>query len=282
MSEDATQSGTDAPRVAVIGGGVMGGTIITALRVGGWPADQIVVAERDGGRRDALVETHGVTATESIADAVDGAEAIVIAVKPQDGADALEAIASTYRDGALVLTVAAGLSTSFYEERLPEGAPVVRCMPNTPAIVAQGATAIVAGTYATPAHLGLAGAILRATGLVVALDDEAQMDAVTAVSGSGPAYFYAVVEALADAGARQGLDPVLATQLAAQTFIGAARLLQESGDTPSVLRQRVSSPGGTTIAALEAFGEAGLSDAIAAGAAAAAARSKELGEALGR
>lgn len=279
MSEETTQS-PSAPRIAVIGGGVMGGTIITALRVGGWPSDQIVVAERDSGRRGALVEAQQVQGTQGIAEAVQGAEAIVIAVKPQDAADALEQISPAYKPGALVLTVAAGLSTAFYEQRLPDGAPVVRCMPNTPAIVAHGATAIVAGAHASQEHLALAGAILGATGLVVALDEESQMDAVTAVSGSGPAYFYAVVEALARAGAEQGLDPALATQLATQTFVGAARLLKESGDAPGVLRQRVSSPGGTTIAALEAMSQAGLDDVTDAGARAAAARSQELGAEL--
>ncbi|WP_084039143.1 pyrroline-5-carboxylate reductase [Demequina sp. NBRC 110053] len=280
MSEDAFAE--QSPRVAVIGGGVMGGTIVTALRVGGWPAESIVVAERDAARRDAIAEAHGVVVSESIAEAADGAEAIVVAVKPQDAAAALEDISTTYREGALVLTVAAGLSTTFYEERLPHGAPVVRCMPNTPAIVAHGATAIVAGAGASDGHLALAASILSATGMVVVLDSEDQMDAVTAVSGSGPAYFYAVVEALAAAGVKQGLDSTLATQLAAQTFVGAARLLQESGDSPSVLRQRVSSPGGTTIAALEAMQEAGLPDVIAAGAEAAAARSRELGDELSR
>ena len=279
MSEETTTS--EAPRIAVIGGGVMGGTIITALRVGGWPDDRIVVAEKDRTRRDALAEGHGIRATGSISEASDGAEAIVIAVKPQDAAAAMEEVSHTYKPGALVLTVAAGLPASFYEARLPEGSPVVRCMPNTPSIVAHGATAITAGAHASQEHLALAGAILRATGLVVAVDEEAQLDAVTAVSGSGPAYFYAVVEALADAGAQQGLDRVLATQLAAQTFVGAARLLMESGDTPSTLRKRVSSPGGTTIAALEAMQAAGLADVIKAGADAAAARSKELGEELG-
>lgn len=280
MSDDASTQPTQAPRIAVIGGGVMGGTILTALRVGGWPESRIVVAERDSGRRAALAEAHGVESTDSIADAAAGAEAIVIAVKPQDAADALEQISGAYKPGALVLTVAAGLPTAFYENLLPEGAPVVRCMPNTPAIVAHGATAICAGAHASQEHLALAGAILRATGLVVAVRHEEQIDAVTAVSGSGPAYFYAVVEALAEAGVKQGLDRVLATQLAAQTFVGAARLLKESGDSPSVLRQRVSSPGGTTIAALEAMADAGLADVIATGADAAAARSRELGDEL--
>ncbi|WP_062130998.1 pyrroline-5-carboxylate reductase [Demequina aestuarii] len=280
MSEETTTSTTETPRVAVIGGGVMGGTIITAIRVAGWPVEGITVAEKDRDRAGALEEAHGIRTSQSIAEAVDGAEVIVIAVKPQDADAALAQIAPAYKPGALVVTVAAGLPTSFYERRLPEGAPVVRCMPNTPAIVARGATAIAAGSHASTQHLGITESMLRATGLVVTVAED-DLDAVTAVSGSGPAYFYAVVEALTEAGVAHGLDRTLATQLAAQTFVGAAQLLMESGDAPQTLRRRVSSPGGTTIAALNAMEHAGLQGVVSAGANAAAARSKELAQELG-
>lgn len=274
------QSAAESPNVAVIGGGVMGGTIITAIRVAGWPVDGITVAEKDADRAGALQEAHGIRAAATIGEAVEDADVIVIAVKPQDAESALTQIAPAYKPGALVVTVAAGLTAEFYERRLPDGAPVVRCMPNTPAIVARGATAIAAGTHASSQHLGLAEAMLRATGLVVTVDEE-DLDAVTAVSGSGPAYFYAMVEALTEAGVAHGLDRTLATQLAAQTFVGAAQLLMESGDTPQTLRRRVSSPGGTTIAALDAMEHAGLQGVVSAGANAAAARSKELARELG-
>ncbi|MCJ7827026.1 MAG: pyrroline-5-carboxylate reductase, partial [Demequinaceae bacterium] len=155
------------------------------------------------------------------------------------------------------------------------GTPVIRAMPNTPAIVAQGATAIAGGKHAREEDFGTVQSLLRATGLVIKVPEDA-LDAVTAVSGSGPAYFYAVVEALTEAGVAQGLDRILATQLAAQTFVGAARLLIESGDTPQSLRRRVSSPGGTTNAALEAMSHAGLQDVISAGAKAAVARAHEM------
>lgn len=280
MTDSTQESGTESPRVAVIGGGVMGGTIITAVRVAGWPVDGIAVAEQDPDRAAALHETHGIEATGSIAQAVEGAEVIVVAVKPQDAAAALTEIATAYKPGAIILTVVAGLAASFYEKYLPEGSPVIRCMPNTPAIVARGATAIAAGSYANDQHMGVAEAMLRATGLVVVVDED-QLDAVTAVSGSGPAYFYAMVEALTEAGVAQGLDRDMSTQLAAQTFVGAAQLLMESGDTPQTLRRRVSSPGGTTIAALDAMEAAGLQGVVSAGANAAAVRSKELGEELG-
>lgn len=268
------------PSVTVVGGGVMGGTIVSALRVAGWPPDRIVIAEKDAVRGDALHKGHGVAVIPQIPKAVRAADVVVIAVKPQDAAEAVAEIAGAIADGAMVLTVAAGLPSSFYEKILPEGTPVVRAMPNTPSIVAQGATAVAGGKHAEGRHIALVGAMLRATGVVVKVD-EADLDAVTAVSGSGPAYFYAVVEALIDAGVELGLDRLMATQLAAQTFVGAARLLTETGETPQALRAKVSSPGGTTIAALDAMSKAGLPGVIAAGAKAAAARSREMAAELG-
>lgn len=259
----------------------MGGTILTALRVMGWAPDRVTVAERNGARAEALRETAGVAVLSGVAEAVAEADVVVIAVKPQDAAETLIEISAALKPSALVLTVAAGLKTAFYEERLPEGTPVVRAMPNTPAIVAHGATALTKGTHATDQHLALVTAMLRATGLVVKVEEE-QLEAVTAVSGSGPAYFYAMVEALTEAGVAQGLDRLLATQLAAQTFVGAAKLLQDSGDTPQTLRKKVSSPGGVTLAALEAMSSAGLQDVISAGARAAVARSLEMGEELSK
>lgn len=280
MSEDTPQTMTEAPRVAILGGGVMGGTIVTALRVAGWSQDRITVVEKDSVRAGALREGHGIEVIDSVGKAVADADIVVVAVKPHDTAAVLDEMKPSYKEGALLFTVVAGIAASFYESRLPEGTPVVRAMPNTPSIVARGATAIAAGTHAKDEHVALSAAMLRATGLVVNVAED-QMDAVTAVSGSGPAYFYAMVEALTEAGVAQGLDRVLATQLAAQTFVGAAHLLMESGDTPQTLRKRVSSPGGTTIAALEAMEHAGLQGVISAGANAAAARSKELAQEFG-
>ncbi|WP_084128233.1 pyrroline-5-carboxylate reductase [Demequina sp. NBRC 110055] len=279
MSESTPTSPT-TPRVTIIGGGVMGGTMVTALRVAGWPVDHITVVERDSARAAALAEGHGIAVGSDIAAAVVDADVIVIAVKVYDTEEALTHIAPVYRPGALIHTVVAGLTTSFYEERLPGGAPVVRSMPNTPSIIGHGATAITAGAHADEGHMALATDMLKATGLVVTVD-ESQMDTVTAIAGSGPAYFYAFVEALTEAGVGQGLDRELATQLAAQTFLGAARLLVDTGDTPDVLRKRVSSPGGTTIAALKALSDAGLDGVVAAGADAAAKRSRQLAEELG-
>lgn len=275
MSQAATNSTSDAPRIAILGGGVMGGTIITALRVAGWPADKIVVADRGDVRAAALQEAHGIDATKDIAPAVDGADIVIIAVKPQQVCQILGEVAANLREGAMVITVAAALAAEYYEERLPAGTPVIRAMPNTPSIVARGVTGIAAGKHADQAHLDLVAGMLSATGMVVAIE-ESQMDALSSVSGSGPAYFYAMVEALTEAGVAQGLDRDLATALAAQTFVGAAHLLTETGDSPQTLRKRVSSPKGITIAALDAMENAGLQGVVAAGANAAVARSRAL------
>jgi pyrroline-5-carboxylate reductase len=258
----------------------MGGTIVGALLAAGWRADAIVVSEKDEARALALRKTHGVELDPSIPSAVANARVVVIAVKPQDVAAVLAVVGVGLAPGTLVVSVAAGLPTAFFEARLPAGTPVIRTMPNTPAVVSQGVTAVAPGRNAAANHVALVGAMLRSTGLVVNVE-EADLDAVTAVSGSGPAYFYAMVEALIEAGVGQGLDRLVATQLATQTFVGAARLLVESGETPQALRAKVSSPGGTTLAALRAMEAAGLAEVIRAGAQAAAARAKEMAKEFG-
>jgi pyrroline-5-carboxylate reductase len=268
------------PTIAVLGGGVMGTTIVTALRTAGWASGSIAVAEKDTGRAASLRESHGVIVTSTATEAVDGSDIIIVSVKPQDVGAVLDEIKPLVGPKNLILTVAAGLPAAFYESRLEPGVRVVRAMPNTPAVIARGATAIAKGANATDEDIQFVGTMLRATGLVVVVDEE-QIDAVIAVSGSGPAYFFAVVEALTEAGVAQGLDRMLATQLAAQTFVGAAHLLETSGETPKTLRERVSSPGGTTLAALAAMSDAGLQGVISAGASAAARRSKEMAAELG-
>ena len=258
----------------------MGGTIITGLLVAGWGPDRVIAADKDKVRADALHELHGIHAATDAAKAVNGADVVVIAVKPQDVGDTLDAIAGSVSDDALILSVAAGIPTAFFESRLGDSQAVVRAMPNTPAIVGRGATAIAAGQHATEDHLNTVAAVLRATGLIVRVDED-KLGAVTALSGSGPAYFYVLEEALTEAGVEQGLDRLMATQLAAQTFVGAAHLLEQSGDTPQTLRKKVSSPGGTTIAALQAMDKAGILDVVKSGAAAAAQRAIEMSDEYG-
>lgn len=253
----------------------MGGAIAAGALAAGWPATQVTVADKSADALAVLASAHGVATTHDVADAVAHADIIVFAVKPQDGAEALEAFASAVRPGALLLTVAAGLPASFYESRLPEGTAVVRAMPNTPALIGKGATAIAPGTHATAKHMALAAQVLAATGLVVEVD-ESHINAVAALSGSGPAYFFAFVEALTESAITLGLDRDLATDLAAQTFIGAAALLESSDVGPGELRARVSSKGGTTLAALGAMADAGLQTTVAVGLAAADRRAKEM------
>jgi pyrroline-5-carboxylate reductase len=187
----------------------------------------------------------------------------------------LEEITGAVRPGTLVVTVAAGLPVAFYEQRLPQGTPVVRVMPNTPAVIGHGASAIAAGTHATDEHLALVERILGATGLVLRVVEK-DLDAVTAISGSGPAYAFYVIDALAEAGVLLGLPRDLASRLAVATIEGAAALAQQSGEHPVVLRERVSSPGGTTVAGVRALDAHGVRAGILAAAEAARDRSREL------
>ena len=265
--------------VAVLGGGVMGGAIAAAVRAGGWAAEAVTVADRNTETLADLAAAHGLLTTTDLGEAAQGADIIVFAVKPQDAAAALAQFTDKVKPGAMLLTVAAGLPASFYEARLPAGTAVVRAMPNTPSLVGFGATGIAPGASATAEHLALASRVLSATGLVVTVEED-QINAVGTVSGSGPAYFYAFVEAMIEAGITQGLDRDVATALATQTLIGAGRLLESSGATPAELRARVSSKGGTTLAALAAMSDAGLQTVVAVGLSAAERRSKEMAEEL--
>jgi len=253
----------------------MGGAIAAGALAAGWPASQVTVADKNPDTLAALASAHGVSTTRDLAEAAAGADIIVFAVKPQDAAAALDAFATSVRPGTILLTVAAGLPSSFYEARLPEGTPVVRAMPNTPALIGKGATAIAPGSRATPFHMELAASVLSATGLVVEVEED-QIVAVGTVSGSGPAYFFAFVEAIIESGIAEGLERNLATELAIQTFIGAAALLESSDVGPAELRARVSSKGGTTLAALSAMSDAGLQTVVAVGLAAAARRTREM------
>jgi len=265
----------DAGRVAVLGGGVMGEALVGAvLRAGVAPGD-VVVAEKVAARAADLAERHHVATTGDAAEAVAGADVVIVAVKPQDVAATLAAVAPRLDPGALVVSVAAGLPIAFYESRLPAGTPVVRVMPNTPAVVGKGASGLAGGTAAGPEHVALAKDLLAATGLVVEVPEK-HLDAVTAVSGSGPAYVFYLVDALAEAGVLLGLPRDQALRLAVATFEGASALLAESGEHPVVLRERVSSPGGTTVAALRELDAHAVRAAVLAAAEAARDRSREL------
>ncbi|HXH58840.1 pyrroline-5-carboxylate reductase [Iamia sp.] len=259
-------------RLLVIGGGRMGEALVGGLVESGWAsASEIAVAEVDAGRRAELTASRPGLVVVADAVAADGA---VLAVKPDDAGGAAEAAGRVGVDR--VLSIAAGVTTATVEAVLPPGTPVVRAMPNTPALVGAGASAIAAGSSATEGDLDWAEEVLGAVGAVVRVP-EAQLDAVTGLSGSGPAYVFLLAEAMIDAGVLAGLARPTSRALAVATLLGAARLLDETGETPEVLRAQVTSPGGTTAAGLRALEAGGVRTAVLEAVMAAAERSRELG-----
>jgi pyrroline-5-carboxylate reductase len=234
--------------LAILGAGVMGETVLSGLLRAGWDADRIIATDRRPERQAELREKYKITMCENV-EAAAMAETLILVVKPQDMADLLAEIAPVIRPGTLVLSLAAGVDTTAIEAGLPADTPVVRAMPNTPALVDEGMAAISAGTHSTPEHLERATAILSATGRVLTVPERYQ-DAVTAISGSGPAYLFFVVEAMIEAGVHLGLPRDVSTELVVQTMLGSAKMLRETGEHPTVLRERVTSPGGTTAAAV--------------------------------
>lgn len=263
-------------RLAILGGGVMGEALLAGALGSGWSVDDVVVTEPAAARAADLTARYGVRCTAGNAEAVRDVDTIVVALKPKDVGGVLAEIAAALTPGTLLVSVAAGLPCAFYEQRLPAGTAVVRVMPNTPAVIGKGASAISPGTSATEAHLVRVERILARTGLVVRAAEK-DLDAVTAISGSGPAYVFYVVDALAEAGVLLGLTRDRARQLAVATVAGAAALLEETGEHPVVLRERVSSPGGTTVAALRELDAHGVRAGFLAAAEAARDRSRELG-----
>lgn len=242
-------------KVAIIGVGVMGETLLAGMLRSGIAPDDVTAAVRRKARADALAATHGVR-TASAREAVVGADVIVLAVKPQDVRDVVAQVADVVTAEQVVVSVAAGVPTDLIEAQLP-GVPVVRVMPNTPARVDEGMAAISAGRHATGEHLDVVAGLLEPTGKVVIVPEQYQ-DAVTAISGSGPAYLYFVVEAMIDAGVLLGLPRATATELVVQTMLGSATLLRDSGSHPTVLRENVTSPGGTTASALRVLEDHGV------------------------
>ena len=234
--------------VAILGAGVMGETLASGLiRAGRAPAD-LVLTERRPDRAQELRERYGVEVVSNL-EAAKRAETLVVVVKPQDMTQLLDEIADEVRAGQLVISLAAGITTGLIESRLPDGVAVVRVMPNTPALVDEGMAAIAPGTHCDDDHLNEAEQLLRSVGRVVHVPEH-QLDAVTAISGSGPAYLFFVVEAMIEAGVSLGLPRSTATELVVQTVVGSAKMLRETGEHPIVLRERVTSPGGTTAAAV--------------------------------
>ena len=264
--------------IAFVGAGNMAGALIRGL-IGTKTisSTHIIAADPDQARLDLLVSDLAIRVTNSNDAAVDEANVVVLATKPQVFGQVLPSLAASLKPETLIISIAAGISTRIIERMLPDGTHVVRAMPNTPALVGAGATAISAGTHATDKDLTLAQRLFESVGIVVRVP-ESQIDAVTGVSGSGPAYVFAMIEALRDAGAREGLPEATALELASQTVLGAARLLRERGEAPEALRQKVTSPGGTTVAGLQALDAQGFRDAVLGAVRAATRRSTELGK----
>ncbi len=280
-------------RIAIIGGGNIGEALLAGLLQSGRQVKDLVVAESYPARAALLAEKYSVRVTD-VADAAENAAYVIVAVKPDAVEGVVEALAELAADAdsssveQVVVSVAAGVPTSFYEAKLPAGAPVVRAMPNTPMLVGAGITALSRGRFANADQLAEVSEIFSAVGAVLTVPEK-QMDAVTAVSGSGPAYFFLMVEAVVDAGVAAGLPRAVATELAAQTMAGSAAMLLnrmgESGTGSTVgpldtsaaeLRASVTSPGGTTAAGLRELERGGLRSAVASAVEAAKTRSEQL------
>jgi pyrroline-5-carboxylate reductase len=262
--------------LAIIGGGRMGEAIAAGLvSSGALDAAAIAVAEPSESRRDVFAR-HGIHVVADAHEIVSGAEIVLLAVKPQVIDAVVAHIADHLTPGAVVVSIAAGITTARLESLLPAGTPVVRVMPNTPAMVGAGMAVVSGGSEATAAEVERVRQLFEAVGEALVLAEDAQ-DAATAISGSGPAYAALFIDALAHAGVAQGLSLDVARRLATQTLGGTAELLSATGMHPQELIDAVSSPGGTTIAALEALEAGGIRTAISAAVAAAVKRAKELG-----
>src|ERR671933_1808617 len=265
-----------ARKLAILGTGRIGEALLSGLLSAGWrdPGDVVVTARRQE-RLDDLAAQYGVAATLSNTEAVSGADPVVIAVKPQDIEGLLGEIGGILAEEQTVLSIAAAIPTAAIEERVSPRVPVVRAMPNAPALVHEGIAGVCAGAHARDEHLALAEEVLSHLGAVVRVP-ERYMDAVTAVSGSGPAYFALLAEAMIEAGILLGLSREVPTQLVVQTMLGTARLLRDEGLHPVELREQVTSPGGTTIRAIRELESAGVRAAFLNAIQAAMVRSREL------
>jgi pyrroline-5-carboxylate reductase len=269
-------------RIAFIGGGHMTTSLVGGLRARGQAAQDLCVSDPVAVQRERLLREFGVRATPDNAEAVRDAELVVLAVKPQDMAAAAHSIAGELATNRrIVVSIAAGIRIAHLARWLGAGVPIVRTMPNRPALIGAGITAACAGPGVGPAERNAVEHVLATAGPLVWLDDEAQMDAVTAVSGSGPAYFFLLIEALEDAGVALGLPRPTARQLAVHTALGAGRMAAEGTDPPATLREQVTSKGGTTAAAMAVLERADLRGLVAEAVAAAARRSAELAEQFG-
>ncbi|WP_017938552.1 pyrroline-5-carboxylate reductase [Zestomonas thermotolerans] len=269
------------PRIAFIGAGNMASSLIGGLRAQGLPADAIRASDPGAEQRARVAAEHGIQVFENNAEAVQGAEVVVLAVKPQVMKGVCQALAPSLSDGQLIVSIAAGITCASLENWLGPR-PLVRCMPNTPALLREGVSGLYANARVSAAQKAQAEQLLSAVGLALWLEEERLIDAVTAVSGSGPAYFFLLIEAMTAAGERLGLPRDTAARLTLQTALGAARMAVSSDVDAAELRRRVTSPAGTTEAAIKTFQAGGFEALVEQALDAAAKRSAELAEQLGQ
>ncbi|MGL5811452.1 MAG: pyrroline-5-carboxylate reductase [Nocardioides sp.] len=262
------------PITAILGAGVMGETLLAGLLRHGQGRNEPIVAEKNEARADEIRAKYAVAVLSNI-EVTTRADTLILAVKPHDVAALLEEIQPALRSGQLVISLAAGVTTAFIEARVPEGIAVVRVMPNTPALVEAGMAAVAHGSWINDAQLSEAESLMALTCRVVRVE-EARMDAVTAVSGSGPAYLFLVAESMIAAGMKLGLPPDVARELVVQTLLGSATMLSDTGQDPATLRARVTSTGGTTEAAISCLEKRGLREAFVEALTAARDRAVEL------
>jgi pyrroline-5-carboxylate reductase len=265
-------------KLAVLGAGKMGEALIAGLVASGWrKPEDIVATARSPDRLEALAAAHGVATTTSNPEAVAGAQVVVLAVKPQDVESLLGDLSPHLGADHTVLSVVAAITTSFIESRLSGPVPIVRAMPNTPSIVHEGMAGVAPGRHAADEHLSIARDVLSHVGRVVTVP-ESYLDAVTAISGSGPAYFALLAEAMIEAGILLGLAREMSTELVVQTMLGSAKLLRDEQMHPVELREMVTSPGGTTIRAIRVLEQSGVRAAFLNAIQAAMERSQELAQ----
>ena len=269
--------------ITFIGGGNMATSLIAGLVADGYPASQISVAEPDAEKRDQLMQNYAVRSSGDNAEAVANADIIVLAVKPQVMQTVCRSIAEAVQaTKPLVISIAAGLLSDDISRWLGGNVSMVRCMPNTPALLNEGATGLFANTQVSDEQRQQADAILKTAGITVWVETEKQLDAVTAVSGSGPAYYFLFMEAMQAAGEKLGLSSEQSRLLTLQTALGAARMASESDDDPATLRAKVTSKGGTTEQAINTFNNRELATIVYEAMQAADNRAAELAQILGK
>ena len=265
-------------RIAFIGAWNMAEALIKGILYSKLVKTSVIIAsDALDSRVEYITRRVGVKATKDNKEAIKDADIIILAVKPNTVDKVLSEIGQLISETQMIISIAAGVTLARIEKQLKNKVPVIRAMPNTPALVLEGATAICAGSHTQKSHLDIAQQFLGAVGKVVVVP-ESVMDTVTGLSGSGPAYIFMVIESLADAGVKEGLARETAQLLAAQTVLGAAKMVLQTGEHPAALKDKVASPGGTTIAGIAALETAGLRKALIQAVSAATARSKELSQ----